>query len=102
MRWETAVDGSDMVTFTKPNYEKTNEALQQQILRTYENGAAKIPVMGELVLHQGQAAYYRVKTQTVSVEISGMEVMQAQKKPLLAKAVWKRREIPRLLWKSCP
>lgn len=79
--------------------------LQQQILRTYENGAAKIPVRGELVLHQGQAAYYRVKTQTVSVEISGMEVMQAQKKPLLAedvKAVWKRRGIPRLLWKSCP
>lgn len=34
-------NGSDMVTFTKPNYEKTNEALQQQILRTYENGAAK-------------------------------------------------------------
>ena len=66
-----------MVTFTKPNYEKTNEALQQLILRAYENGAAKIPVMGELVLHQGQAAYYRVKTQTVSVELSGMEVMQA-------------------------
>ena len=64
---------SDMVTFTKPNYEKTNEALQQQILRTYENGAAKIPVMGELVLHQGQAAHYRVKTQTVSAENSGME-----------------------------
>lgn len=35
--------------------------------------------MGELVLHQGQAAYYWVKTQTVSVEISGMEVMQAQR-----------------------
>lgn len=85
-------NGSDMVTFTKPNYEKTNEALQQQILRTYENGAAKIPVMGELVLHQGQAAYYRVKTQTVSVEISGMEVMQAQKKPLLAEDVKSRME----------
>ena len=85
-------NGSDMVTFTKPNYEKTNEALQQQILRAYENGAAKIPVMGELVLHQGQAAYYRVKTQTVSVEISGMEVMQAQKKPLLAEDVKSRME----------
>lgn len=85
-------NGSDMVTFTKPNYEKTNEALQQQILRTYENGAAKIPVMGELVLHQGQAAYYRVKTQTVSVEISSMEVMQAQKKPLLAEDVKSRME----------
>ena len=85
-------NGSDMVTFTKPNYEKTNEALQQQILRTYENGAAKIPVRGELVLHQGQAAYYRVKTQTVSVEISGMEVMQAQKKPLLAEDVKSRME----------
>lgn len=85
-------NGSDMVTFTKPNYEKTNEALQQKILRTYENGAAKIPVRGELVLHQGQAAYYRVKTQTVSVEISGMEVMQAQKKPLLAEDVKSRME----------
>ena len=85
-------NGSDMVTFTKPNYEKTNEALQQQILRAYENGAAKIPVMGELVLHQGQAAYYRVKTQTVSAEISGMEVMQAQKKPLLAEDVKSRME----------
>ena len=85
-------NGSDMVTFTKPNYEKTNEALQQQILRTYENGAAKIPVRGELVLHQGQDAYYRVKTQTVSVEISGMEVMQAQKKPLLAEDVKSRME----------
>ena len=30
-------NGSDMVTFTKPNYEKTNEALQKQILRTYED-----------------------------------------------------------------
>lgn len=85
-------NGSDMVTFTKPNYEKTNEALQQKILRAYENGAAKIPVMGELVLHQGQAAYYRVKTQTVSAEISGMEVMQAQKKPLLAEDVKSRME----------
>ena len=85
-------NGSDMVTFTKPNYEKTNEALQQQILRTYENGAAKIPVRGELVLHQGQAAHYRVKTQTVSAEISGMEVMQAQKKPLLAEDVKSRME----------
>mgnify|MGYP000030384354 CR=1 FL=1 len=44
-------NGSDMVTFTKPNYEKTNEALQQQILRTYENGAAKIPVMGLSLIH---------------------------------------------------
>ena len=52
-------NGSDMVTFTKPNYEKTNEALQQKILRTYENGAAKIPVRGELVLHQGQAGDFR-------------------------------------------
>lgn len=48
--------------------------------------------MGELVLHQGQAAYYRVKTQTVSAEISGMEVMQAQKKPLLAEDVKSRME----------
>ena len=72
-------NGSDMVTFTKPNYEKTNEALQQQILRTYENGAAKIPVRGELVLHQGQDAYYRVKTQTVSVEISGMKLCRRKR-----------------------
>ena len=43
-------------------------------------------------MHQGQAAYYRVKTQTVSVEISGMEVMQAQKKPLLAEDVKSRME----------
>lgn len=56
-------------------------------------------------MHQGQAAYYRVKTQTVSVEISGMEVMQAQKKPLLAEDVksrMERPEIPRLLWKIYP
>ena len=43
-------------------------------------------------MQQGQAAHYRVKTQTVSAEISGMEVMQAQKKPLLAEDVKSRME----------
>ncbi len=50
----------------------------------------KIPVRGELVLHQGQAAYYRVKTQTVSVErFLAWKLCRRKKKPLLAEDVKK-------------
>ena len=85
-------NGSDMVTFSKPNYEKTNVSLQENIRKTYGAGAPKIPVWGELTLQEGRPAHYCVRTAAASVEVSGMEVMQAQKKPLLAEEVKGRME----------
>ena len=85
-------NGSDMVTFTKPSYEKTNEKLQQQIIKRFADGTKKIPVDGTFVLQQGKPAVYEVTAGNATVRVEGMEVMEAQKKPLVKEDVMVRFE----------
>lgn len=75
-------NGADMVTFVKPSYAKTNEALQNAIIDRYVNHERKIPARGHLTLHLGQTATYEITAENHTVCVSGMEVMSAQKKPL--------------------
>ena len=75
-------NGADMVTFVKPSYAKTNEALQNEIIDRYVNHERKIPARGHLTLHRGQTAAYEITAENHTVCVSGMEVMPAQKKPL--------------------
>lgn len=85
-------NGSDMVTFTKPGYEKTNEKLQQQIIKRFAGGAKKIPADGIFMLQPGKPAVYEVTVDHVTVHVEGMEVMEAQKKPLVKEDVIARFE----------
>lgn len=85
-------NGPDMVTFVKPNYEKKNEALQNQITETYTKEIPKIPAEGFLVLHMGRPASYRVKSGSISVCVSGADVMHAEKKPLFVEDIRARME----------
>ena len=85
-------NGPDMVTFVKPNYEKKNEILQNRITETYTKDVIKIPVEGFLSLHTGNPASYQVQSGSVSVCVSGADVMCAKKKPLSAEDIRTRME----------
>lgn len=85
-------NGSDMVTFTKPSYEKQDEALQQKIVEKYSVGACKIEIDGHLILRKGEAATFALRGAGAQVEVSGMEVMEALKKPLLKSDVQERMQ----------
>lgn len=77
-------NGSDMVTFVKPSYAKTNEALQNEIVDRFVEREDKISANGSLTLHLGQAAVYALTSGTHTIQVTGNEVLAAQKKPLSA------------------
>lgn len=83
-------NGSDMVTFIKPGYEKTSEELQNRILDQYVHSENKIAVEGTLTLKCHQPASYEVRVGDTCVCVCGMEVMEAKKKPLTAEEVQSR------------
>lgn len=85
-------NGPDMVTFRKPNYEKTNEALHEEMIARYADAKEKLPADGVLTLHRGQPAEYRVCAGETQFRVFGMEVMQAEKKPIDPCDVKKRME----------
>ncbi len=77
-------NGPDMVTFVKPSYAKTNEALQKGIVDRFVGHEDKITANGSLTLHLGQPAVYELTSSVYTVQATGNEVMAAQKKPLNA------------------
>lgn len=103
-----------MVTFTKPSYEKSNEALHQEIEKKYVGVKNQIPISGTLLLQKGQPMEFYVHTMQVSnkdklvkskkyrdgnfmdcqeevyVSLSLGEVQAAQKKPLTESDVCER------------
>lgn len=76
-------NGPDMVTFVKPSYEKTNEKLQDKIVKRYADGENRIEATGKLKLRLGEPVAYEVSVGAASVCVSGSEVMEAKNKPLL-------------------
>ena len=58
-------NGKDMITFEKPSYEKSNEALHEQIEKDYVGKKFQLPIYGKLVLKKGQPMEL-----TVSCEIA--------------------------------
>lgn len=85
-----ANNGKDMITFQKPNYEKKNDDLQQEILETYIEQKNSIAIVGEAVFHKGEAALLRVKPSSGGqnkdeerwLEVSGGVVDAARNAPL--------------------
>ncbi len=77
-------NGPDMVTFVKPSYAKTNEKLQNTIIDRFVGHEDKIPASGSLTLHLGQPAVYELTCGMHKVQVTGNEVLAAEKKPLNA------------------
>lgn len=92
-------NGKDMITFDKPSYEKSNDALHQQIERDYVGKKSSLPITGELMLKKGQPMTLTVFCETTdekgqeqifSAYVSGDEVSEAKNKPLLEEDVRNR------------
>lgn len=71
-----------MITFEKPSYEKTNEALHQEIERKYVGQKSQLPVSGTLLIHKGQSLEFYVNCQEYHAYVSLGEVQEAKNKPL--------------------
>lgn len=76
-------NGADMITFDKPSYEKSNEALHQDIENRYVNKKSQLPISGTLVLRQEEESSLYVYTEDgiTSYATAGL-VMEAKNKPL--------------------
>lgn len=79
-----------MITFEKPSYEKSNEALHQDVERKYVGQKHQIPVSGTLFIHKGQALEFYVNSEEHHVYISLGEVQEAKNKPLSVEDVKER------------
>ncbi len=86
----TKHNGKDMITFTKPNHQKSNEALQDEIKEKYVDCKSSIAITGKLILRKGENALFEVECGNVTVHKEGPEVMEAMKKPLLLTDVSER------------
>ena len=78
----TKHNDKSMITFEKPSYEKSNEALHQEIERKYVGQKSQIPANGTLFLHKGQALEFYVNSGEYHTYISLGEVQEAKNKPL--------------------
>ena len=79
-----------MITFEKPSYEKSNEALHQEIERKYVGQKSQIPVSGSLMMYKGQALEFYVNSQEYHAYVSLGEVQEAKNKPLTEEDVRER------------
>ena len=71
-----------MVTFEKPSYEKSNEALHQQIEKQYVGVKSQIPVNGTLIINKGQALEFYVNSGDYNAYVSLGEAQEAKNNPL--------------------
>lgn len=71
-----------MVTFEKPSYEKSNDALHQEIEKKYVGVKSQIPANGTLIINKGQALEFYVNSGDYSAFVSLGEVQEAKNKPL--------------------
>lgn len=71
-----------MITFEKPSYEKSNEALHQEIERNYVGQKHQIPINGTLFIHKGQALEFYVNNEEYHAYVSLGEAQEAKNKPL--------------------
>lgn len=83
----TRQNGSDMVTFSKPNHQKSNDALQERMADTYAKNQTPVPINGYLSLQKGTPAHLTLTKGETSITCQGDEVLRAEKKPLLREDV---------------
>lgn len=78
----TKHNDKNMITFEKPSYEKSNEALHQKIEKQYVGVKHQLPISGTLLMHKGQAMEMYVNCGDIHAYSSVGEVQQAKNKPL--------------------
>lgn len=75
-----------MVTFEKPSYERSNEALHQSIEAKYVGKKSQLPIYGQLQIRRDEPLRLQVHMyrgdEVVSAEVQGPEVSEAKNKPL--------------------
>ena len=82
-----------MITFEKPSYEKSNEALHQKIEQMYVGKKSQLPISGTLIMQKGQPLQLHVYfegEETVSASAVGQEVSEARNKPVEYTDVYQR------------
>ncbi len=78
----TKHNDKNMITFEKPSYEKSNEALHQQIEKQYVGVKNQLPISGTLLMTKGQALEFYVNSGETHAYVSLGEVQEAKNKPL--------------------
>lgn len=78
----TKHNDKSMITFEKPSYEKSNEALHQEIERKYVGNKSQVPVSGTLLIYKGQPMEFYVNHEEYHAYVSLGEVQEAKNKPL--------------------
>jgi len=93
-----AHNGKDMITFDKPSYEKSNDALHQKMEQDYVGKKSFLPITGYLTLKKGQPMELTVNCQLFNdedevsyhVTLQKDVVSEAKNKPLLKEDVVNR------------
>ncbi len=78
----TKRNDKSMITFEKPSYEKSNDALHRQMEEMYLEKKSKIPASGTLIIAKGQLLEFYVTSGEYHAYASCGEVMEAKNKPL--------------------
>jgi len=78
----TKHNDKNMITFEKPSYEKSNDALHQQIEKQYVGVKNQLPIHGTLLMTKGQAIEFYVNCGDTHAYVSLGEVQEAKNKPL--------------------
>lgn len=86
----TKRNDKSMITFEKPSYEKSNEALHQQMEKMYVGQKSQIPVSGTLLIYKGQPIEFYVNCNEYHAYISLGEVQEAKNKPVTISDVRER------------
>lgn len=86
----TKHNDKSMITFEKPSYEKSNEALHQEIERKYVGQKHQIPVNGALFIYKGQALEFYADSMEHHAYVSLGEAQEAKNKPLSVEDVRER------------
>lgn len=96
-KYFTDRNDKSMITFDKPSYEKSNDALHQEIAEKYIGKQSQIPVTGTVMIQKGQPLKFYAScndrdntASVICVSVSGGEVFEAKNKPLELKDVWER------------
>lgn len=75
-------NGADMITFSKPNHVKANEALQAEVRQNFLQRELQEKIKGKLNLFPRKNATLTVAWRDMEITVTGEPVSVAEKKPL--------------------
>ncbi|MBO5291685.1 MAG: U32 family peptidase [Lachnospiraceae bacterium] len=83
-------NGREMVTLRQPGYAGSDEVLLQDIRERYLEKELQLPVRMKAFLRPGEPAVLSLTCRDVTVEVEGMIVQEAQKRPLTREDIVKQ------------